>query len=57
MTRKSQKHGPEPERLKITGDWEAAVAKSMQAKKPEGGWPKPTPMPQRSHKGKKKPKD
>jgi len=31
--------GPEPERLKIEGDWEAAASKVVQAKKPAGGWP------------------
>jgi hypothetical protein len=34
------KHGPEPERLKITGNWEDAVATALQKPKPPGGWPK-----------------
>ena len=35
-------HGPEPERLKITGfkKWEDAAAALARAKKPSGGWPK-----------------
>ena len=35
-------HGPEPERLKITGvkKWEDAVAIAMRKKKPAKGWPK-----------------
>lgn len=30
-----KKRGPEPQRLKIDGDWEAAVAKAMKAGKPK----------------------
>jgi hypothetical protein len=44
--------GPEPDRLKIEGDWTGAVAKAMKKKKPASGWPKPEPMPQRSPKAK-----
>jgi hypothetical protein len=32
--------GPKPEVLKIRGNWEAAVSKSFQKKKPAEGWPK-----------------
>jgi hypothetical protein len=32
--------GPEPERLKIEGDWKAAVRTAMQKPKPAGGWPR-----------------
>lgn len=32
--------GPEPERLKIEGDWIAAVDKALKVKRPETGWPK-----------------
>ena len=32
--------GPEPERLKIDGNWKAAVRVAMQKRKPPGGWPK-----------------
>jgi len=35
--------GPEPERLKIEGNWEAAAGKAIKKKRPEGGWPKPEP--------------
>jgi len=34
------KRGPKPQRLKIKGNWEQAVTKSFQKKKPLGGWPK-----------------
>ena len=36
------KHGPEPERLKITGvkQWEDAVGIAMRKPKPAKGWPK-----------------
>lgn len=39
---KSQKPkpGPKPETIKINGDWQAAVKKSLAKKKPAGGWPK-----------------
>ncbi len=32
--------GPEPDRLKLTGDWKKAVKKSLAKKKPADGWPK-----------------
>jgi len=32
--------GPKPDTLKIHGDWKDAVKRSLQKKKPEGGWPK-----------------
>ena len=32
--------GPEPERLKINGDWKAAVRMAMQKPKPANGWPR-----------------
>jgi hypothetical protein len=31
---------PKPVTLKIDGNWEDAVKKSLQKKKPAGGWPK-----------------
>jgi hypothetical protein len=33
--------GPAPDTLKLEGDWEANVAKSLAKRKPAGGWPKP----------------
>jgi hypothetical protein len=33
--------GPEPEILKIEGDWKDAMKKLISKKRPEGGWPKP----------------
>jgi len=32
--------GPKPETLKIEGDWQDAVKKSLEKKKPAKGWPK-----------------
>jgi hypothetical protein len=32
--------GPKPEVLKIEGDWQDAVKKSLSKKKPAKGWPK-----------------
>jgi len=31
--------GPKPERVKIQGDWEAAVGKALTLKRPKEGWP------------------
>ena len=33
--------GPEPERVKIEGDWEEAVKRALGKKRPPGGWPRP----------------
>lgn len=32
--------GPKPDLLKLAGNWEDAVKKSLAKKKPLGGWPK-----------------
>jgi len=32
--------GPEPDRLKLEGNWKDAVKKSLSKKKPTTGWPK-----------------
>jgi hypothetical protein len=32
--------GPEPDLLKIDGDWRDAVKTSLEKKKPASGWPK-----------------
>ena len=32
--------GPKPQTLKIEGDWQEAVKKSLAKKKPKEGWPK-----------------
>jgi hypothetical protein len=34
------KPGPKPDTLKIEGNWEAAMKKSLDKKRPPGGWPK-----------------
>jgi hypothetical protein len=31
--------GPEPDRVKLTGDWERAVEEALRKKRPAGGWP------------------
>jgi hypothetical protein len=33
--------GPEPERVKIEGNWKVAVAKALKKERPKDGWPKP----------------
>ena len=37
---KQLRHGPEPERLKISGDWVAAIDTALAKKRPPEGWPK-----------------
>jgi hypothetical protein len=32
--------GPMPDRLKLNGDWKAAIKTSFQKKRPKDGWPK-----------------
>jgi len=34
------KPGPKPDVLKLRGNWQDAVRKSLQKKKPPEGWPK-----------------
>ncbi|MEM9751767.1 MAG: hypothetical protein AAF916_00110 [Planctomycetota bacterium] len=36
-----QQPGPDPERVKIDGDWEDAIKQAMGKPKPENGWPDP----------------
>jgi hypothetical protein len=31
--------GPEPDRVKLTGDWEKAVGTALAKKLPKDGWP------------------
>lgn len=38
--RKGAKRGPKADTLKIDSDWKDAMRRSLQKKKPEGGWPK-----------------
>jgi len=47
VTRKSKRDsqtpqtpGPKPDMLKIEGDWQDAIRKSLQKNKPAQGWPK-----------------
>jgi hypothetical protein len=32
--------GPKPEVLKLHGNWQVAIRKSLKKRKPSGGWPK-----------------
>ena len=36
----AEAYGPKPDTLKIEGNWQDAVKKSLEKKKPAGGWPK-----------------
>jgi hypothetical protein len=38
--KKSKTPGPKPEVLKINGNWQDAVKKSLDTKKSANGWPK-----------------
>lgn len=38
--KKPRKRGPEPERVKIAGNWQTAVGKALKKKRPVSGWPK-----------------
>jgi hypothetical protein len=40
VTRPSAKPGPKPDVLKIHGNWQAAMKKSLKKRKPPEGWPK-----------------
>jgi hypothetical protein len=46
-SQKRKQPGPEPEVLKIEGDWKEAVKKALRVKKPAGGWPKPASKPEK----------
>ena len=39
--------GPEPERLKLEGDWKDRLAQAVEKRRPKGGWPwqKPAQQP------------
>jgi hypothetical protein len=36
-----KKPGPDPDHLKLEGDWEDAVKKALEKKRPKDGWPDP----------------
>ena len=40
LAKKPAKRGPKPDTLKIEGNWQDAVKKSLRKKKPARGWPK-----------------
>jgi hypothetical protein len=37
---KARRHGPEPERLKLEGEWKANVDTALKVKRPAAGWPR-----------------
>ena len=39
--RPKQQPGPKPDTLTVEGDWEIAVRKALEKKRPKRGWPKP----------------
>lgn len=39
-TEKPSRPGPQPESLRIEGDWKDAVRKAIRKPKPADGWPK-----------------
>jgi hypothetical protein len=41
MTNEKKPTGPEPERLKLRGDWMEAVEKAVKKPKSSAGWPEP----------------
>jgi hypothetical protein len=47
------KPGPEPDRVKIEGDWEEAVKRALGKKRPPEGWPSPPGKKKRAKKGAK----
>lgn len=38
--RRGKRTGPKPEMLKIEGNWQAAIKRSFEKKRPPEGWPK-----------------
>lgn len=39
--------GPKPDSLKVEGEWEDAVKKALDKKRPADGWPKPPKKPKK----------
>jgi hypothetical protein len=35
----TERRGPKPDTLKVEGDWQKAIKKSLAKKKPKEGWP------------------
>lgn len=55
MSENVPKPGPNPDRLKIDGDWEKSVKEALDKPKPEAGWPEgPKPKKKAKKKAKKK---
>ena len=48
------KPGPEPDRVKIEGDWEEAMKRALGKKRPPEGWPSPPGKKKRAKKDAKK---
>lgn len=41
MAKEQANPGPDPDRLKIDGDWKDAIGKALDKEKPPEGWPDP----------------
>ena len=37
--KEKKRTGPEPDRVKLTGDWEKVVGAALAKKRPKEGWP------------------
>lgn len=57
MAAKKKSRGPDAERIKIEGDWEAVVGRALTVERPAGGFPKPEPRyrPRKKRGGRRKP--
>jgi hypothetical protein len=38
--KETKERGPEPDRLKLQGDWQSLIGKALKKKRPARGWPK-----------------
>ena len=41
MAKKKAKHGPQADRLKLSGEWQEALRDAVAKSRPSTGWPKP----------------
>ncbi|MES9923459.1 MAG: hypothetical protein ABW152_05195 [Candidatus Thiodiazotropha endolucinida] len=48
--KKPTKTGPKPGRIKIDMEWESAVEKALEKKRPKEGWPEPEKKKEESEK-------
>lgn len=45
--KEKRNRGPEPELLKIVGDWRGAMGKAVKKMRPKDGWPEPEKKPKK----------